>query len=274
MSGYFVYLVLIILTALPQVVVNSSADTLTLVSKEPSSFSTNEDKYSNTNIKQNTNELAVDRLKSFDDFSSTSLRRNTQAARGAVCNLTEYAIWQDELYEGILSTDSSFWRYQKQKVFKLRKSLALELAVAACQRLFYNLKRFRAGRWGPVTLQNAYDAMCSDVCVESDNMHLQAMKASGCSCIDLSTKESQSSYVVEGDWCRHNSGMMVCKELGFCGVWECDLADFHCPRLEWNRQSIPLRGPGSCISDGFLVSPLPIAWILSMVLAMVLMLLQ
>jgi hypothetical protein len=56
-----------------------------------------------------------------------------------------------------------------------------------------------------VDQQQAYKVMCSDLCVESDVMHVSAMDYSGCSCLDLSTKPNQQSYSAPGDWCMQNT---------------------------------------------------------------------
>jgi len=61
---------------------------------------------------------------------------------------------------------------------------------------------------GPVDQQQAYKAMCSDLCVESDAMHISALDYSGCSCLDLSTKPNQQSYSAPGDWCLQNTARM------------------------------------------------------------------
>ena len=129
----------------------------------------------------------------------------------------------------------------------LTNSLALELAVAGCKSRFLNLYKFKAGRSGPVSIQDGYKVMCKSDCLESDALHEEAIAASGCSCLELSTQPKENSYVTEGDWCRHNSGFMLCQEIGYCGVWECSIEDFMCPRYEWNKMSIPYKGPGTCI---------------------------
>lgn len=163
------------------------------------------------------------------------------------CNTTLYELWKIQKYDGVLSTESTFWRYQTQTEFVLTNQLALSLAVAACQRRFDNLELFRAGRLGPVNIQDSYKTMCKPDCMESDNMHQQVMQLTGCGCLDLSTQPSDPSYHKEGDWCEHNSARILCNSLGYCGIWNCNLGDFMCPRYEWNKKYIPFKGYGSCI---------------------------
>lgn len=163
------------------------------------------------------------------------------------CNTTLYDMWKIQRYQGILSTDANFWRYQTQTEFVLTNGLALTLAVSACQRRFNNLELFRAGRLGPVNIQDSYKMMCKSDCTESDNMHQQVMDITGCDCLGLSTKSTDPSYHKEGDWCDHNSARILCNSIGYCGIWKCKLDDFMCPRYEWNKKYIPLKGYGSCI---------------------------
>lgn len=157
------------------------------------------------------------------------------------CNTTLYNNWLATKYQGILSADAKFWRYQTQKQIVLSNNLALQLVVAACQKEFDDLFSFRAGKSGPVSIQDAYRVMCHNYCLQSDVLHQFAMKFSGCSCLDLSTKPSDPTYKYEGDWCEHNSARVLCNTLSYCGVWKCKLEDFMCPRYEWNKKNIPLK---------------------------------
>jgi hypothetical protein len=166
----------------------------------------------------------------------------------AVCNQTGYAAWQDKVYVGPLATNPTFWRYQGgQNNFVLKNGLALELVVADCTSEFTNLITYKAGRSGPVTIQFAYKAMCSDYCIEADRLSVEALKVTGCSCLQLSTQPGTSSYSKPGDWCGHNTARLLCDILGFCGVWNCRIDDFMCPRYEWNKKTIDLKGPGTCV---------------------------
>lgn len=170
----------------------------------------------------------------------------TMAPTTPHCDLDAFDTWKNDAYVGILLTDPSFWRYQTQLQFQLSNGLALDLAVAKCKERLLLLTDFKAGRTGPVDIQNVWKAMCKDECMQSDVMHEQAMQYSGCSCLELSTHKNDTSYRVEGDWCLHNSARLLCDLLGFCGIWGCRIDDFMCPRYEWNKKLIPLKGLGSC----------------------------
>eukprot|EP01038_Epipyxis_sp_PR26KG_P010776 gene10776-14469_t len=171
-----------------------------------------------------------------------------QTSVQADCNSTALETWKAETYEGILSADPTFWIYQAQKQLVLTNQLALELATSACENKFYLLSLYEAGRMGPINLQYSYDVMCSKFCLESDKIHQDVMKASGCSCLELSTQPNSNAYHIYGDWCRQNTARMLCDDIGYCGIWNCRMDDFMCPRYEWDKMLIPLRGLGSCNS--------------------------
>ena len=99
-----------------------------------------------------------------------------------------------------------------------------------------------SGRHGPVSEQAVYDVMCMEFCTVNDLYRFQAMQRSGCTCMELSTKPDEIGFSRPGDWCRENSGRMMCEELERCGTWECEMEDFLCPRLEYNTLSVDLRG--------------------------------
>lgn len=162
------------------------------------------------------------------------------------CNITKFSEWKKIEYTGSLATDSSFWRYQSQSFFVLRNELALPLLVSACKTKFKDLFDFRSGLMGPVDIQTSYKQMCSEVCLENDAIHQAAMIYTGCSCLELSTEEASSSYSVYGDFCLENSARLYCDLVGFCGVWECRIDDFMCPRYEYNKKHIPYKGFGNC----------------------------
>jgi hypothetical protein len=162
------------------------------------------------------------------------------------CNLAKYQQWKSQLYTGPLVADSEFWRYQTQPDFLLTNFLATQLAVESCVRYFDLMYYYLAGRNGPVDIQTSYKTMCKSTCVESDALHQSAMEFSGCSCLELSTQESDSSYHLEGDFCRENSARLLCDKIGYCGVWDCRIDDFMCPRYEWNKKLIQFKGLGTC----------------------------
>lgn len=76
------------------------------------------------------------------------------------------------------------------------------------------------------------------------------MNASQCDCLELSTQEDDNSFTQEGDFCRKNSARLLCSQMDtakeMCtGTIACDLKDFLCPRLEYNKADVPLRGLGN-----------------------------
>ncbi len=166
----------------------------------------------------------------------------------AECNLQAYEQWKDEIYTGELATVNSFWRYQTQSSsFPLKNGLAIQLAVSACVNDFDLLYYYLAGRVGPIDIQHSYKIMCRQVCMASDDLHEAAMAVSGCSCLELSTQPDDDSYHIEGDFCRENTARLLCDKVGYCGIWDCRIDDFMCPRYEWNKKYIPLKGIGSCV---------------------------
>jgi hypothetical protein len=185
---------------------------------------------------------------SASNITTISRLRRTQES---TCSAAAYATWQSDPYTGILKSDENFWRYQTQETdeFFITNGLAIELAVASCKNRFDLLKFYKAGRSGPIDIQNVYKVMCKTDCIEADSLHEEAMTASGCSCLELSTQPSSVSYHVEGDWCEENTARMMCSMVGFCGVWDCRIDDFMCPKYEWYKKNIALKGPGSCVRN-------------------------
>jgi hypothetical protein len=170
------------------------------------------------------------------------------AQETSTCDLSAYQQWKNQEYIGPLASDASFWRYQTQRdEIKLTNFLAMELAVAACTKRFDLLYYYLAGKMGPIDIQHSYKTMCRDVCLESDAIHEAAMAASGCSCLELSTQETDPSYHIQGDFCRANTARLLCDRVGYCGVWDCRIDDFMCPRYEWNKKLIPFKGMGTCV---------------------------
>ena len=157
----------------------------------------------------------------------------------AYCNRSRFRDWTNERYTGELASEPDFWRYQRNDFFILTKGLATDIAVTKCVLGFKNLFTFAAGRSGPVNIQMSYKVMCSETCLESDLLHEQAMEESGCTCRELSLEDD--------NYCKQNSARLLCDMTGFCGIWECRVDDFMCPRYEWNRKQIFLKGFGHCI---------------------------
>lgn len=162
------------------------------------------------------------------------------------CNKTLYYEWRELQYTGFLATEPEFWRYQAQTQFQLTNGLALDFAVQKCKRRLENLIYFKSGRHGPVDPQNSWKSMCHMFCQYSDQIHYDAMCYTGCTCLTLSTQRGEDSWTKDGDWCSHNSARMLCEILGYCGVWNCRIDDFMCPRHEYNKRVIALKGYGMC----------------------------
>lgn len=188
----------------------------------------------------------------------------------ARCNRTRFGEWRLERYQGQLQNDPKFWRYQTQAQFVLTNDLALQIAYGICRHNMKSLIDFKAGRLGPIDDQTTYDIMCANYCLENDIIHEEAMAISGCSCLELSTQPGEDSYHVIGDWCRHNTGRMQCDILGFCGIWECRIDDFMCPRYEYNKREIQFRGAGSCFNSAPTTFPWSASHILVLLYALIL----
>ena len=123
-----------------------------------------------------------------------------------------------------------------------------------CRSYLKSLEVGISGRHGPVSDQSIYDVMCMDYCVINDRQRIEAMEVSYCDCKELSTQPDEVGYSLEGDFCRENSGRMMCEELERCGVWDCNVVDFLCPRMEYDQSDVELRGkPGECTGAGSVV---------------------
>ncbi|GMI17173.1 hypothetical protein TrLO_g2812 [Triparma laevis f. longispina] len=172
------------------------------------------------------------------------------------CNMTLYHQWAQEDFQGISKdlvipkTNLRWWdveNFEKNGPFVLRNSHAVEVLGTKCRQYMQAIKMGLSGRHGPVSDQAIFDVMCTEYCIVNDQFREEAMQVSGCNCMDLSTKSDEVGYSEAGDWCRENSGRMMCDELERCGTWECALYDFSCPRMEYNTLDIMLRGsPGDC----------------------------
>ena len=167
------------------------------------------------------------------------------------CNITKYTVWRSNYYANpALANNVNFYKYQKVPGMKLLNGLALDLVTQACTSQFKTLYIYQTGKTGPVSSQNSFDAMCSSYCLENDYLHQQAMTTSGCTCLELSTQPNDPTYRFPGDFCLKNSARQLCNIIGTCGSWNCKLKDFMCPRYEYNKQYIKLRGVGStCFSN-------------------------
>lgn len=159
------------------------------------------------------------------------------------CNLDLYQAWYDAAYTGKLLSYTNFWIFKDAPI---SNGLAMERASVQCYLRLNQLRLDRAGRHGPVEDWWIYDIMCGEICTESDKLRRNGMLVSGCDCLELSVKETEMGFVAPGNWCAANTGRMLCNIFDQCGVWACSLNDFMCPRYEYNKYLVPLRGYGSC----------------------------
>ena len=120
-----------------------------------------------------------------------------------------------------------------------------------CENAVQYLTTRLAGEHGPVLQEDMEVVMCSEACIANDMLHLEAMAVTGCTCTELA-----SNSHIELDFCRQNSGTFfkrlskvlcfyilqkilarfLCTHLGACGIWECQLNEYMCPRNEWDRR--------------------------------------
>lgn len=156
------------------------------------------------------------------------------------CNMTAYKHWYFSEYDSGSSLFSlkNFWGLGSQRwdtiTLEITNGVAMEKAADICRLTLVQVKLDMAGRLGPVKHEYINEAMCSDACVSSDALHEEAMTASNCLCMELSTPDNSPLYHIEGDWCRRNSARLMCDIFDMCGRWECSLEDFMCPRYEYN----------------------------------------
>jgi hypothetical protein len=189
----------------------------------------------------------------------------------STCNITKFDEWKNKEYTGSLAANSAFWRYQTQSFFVLRNGLAIQLAVEACRNRFKLLYYFKSGKMGPVDDQTIWKQMCHEYCLESDVMHEEAIAYTGCTCLELSTKPDDPSYNIYGDFCLENSGRILCTEMELCGVWNCRIDDFTCPRYEYNKKLTPYKGFGTCVRSAAATSFSIVMTVLSLTFATLLM---
>ena len=165
--------------------------------------------------------------------------------------MTKYYEWFEEPFTEldqtltIPATNQRWWditHYGDNQLFTLKNGHAMEVLGTKCREYLKAINVGLAGQHGPVPEQAIYDVMCTEFCNYNDLLRVEALQQSGCTCMDLSTKEHAIGYSRPGDWCRENSGKILCEELDRCGVWECQLEDFSCPRQEYNTINVELRG--------------------------------
>lgn len=181
----------------------------------------------------------------------------------AVCNITRYREWYESDYTNYadlagerLSVDREvgFWGLTPSGTYfdyTMSFGIVMDKATKLCRNSLKQRRVDTAGRHGDVHAYDIHESMCSDYCVDSDILHIEAMRQSGCNCLELSPQQTGDSAVDayfsrQGEFCLENSGRLLCEVLDICGVWDCHLDDFMCPRHEYNRQHTRFQGLGDC----------------------------
>lgn len=115
-----------------------------------------------------------------------------------------------------------------------------------CKNGLDQLKKDLAGRGGPMSEPAIWNFMCGVECPLSDQYHLEAMDWTGCTCDQLSTQPDSDLFSVKGDFCLESGARQLCRVLGECEEWGCDLDDFMCPTHYFRRQYFLGYGLGDC----------------------------
>mmetsp|Transcript_15345 Transcript_15345/g.18673 ORF Transcript_15345/g.18673 Transcript_15345/m.18673 type:complete len:214 (-) Transcript_15345:40-681(-) len=179
------------------------------------------------------------------------------------CNLEMYHDWYHRPYErdlsdaflfALVSADRShakLWKIMNFDEtrdsffnFKITNGQVMEVSGLLCKTALSKLNLDLAGQHGPIEDHDIHDVMCNPYCTLSDSMRNEALNHTTCNCIQLSLSQSAHQYRDEGSFCRENTGEYLCAVLGKCGIWQCELSDFGCKRLEYNQIEVPLRGYG------------------------------
>lgn len=175
-----------------------------------------------------------------------------------VCNMTAWHKYLQRTYSDERTRDLrtsslgnqkdvffAFWGVRdiffSDDAYTMTNEYAMERSAEYCKLAIHDLTVDRSGAQGPIEDYWLYNAMCSDFCIESDLLHLEALELSACTCLEVSTP-------MTADICLKNSAAILCAEYGHCGVWKCPIDDFMCPRYEYNTKSVKFRGPGNCLS--------------------------
>lgn len=188
------------------------------------------------------------------------------------CNLTAYEKFYNKPFDAEITTigkpednfrlagayfEPWFWgiiETRFDEAYALTQGVVMEQAHSRCQKALYQLTKDLSGRQGPMKDWFYWQAMCTTFCLDSDTIHEAALAASGCLCTELSVTDDDAADDDQvGDlFCRRNSARMLCDIHGLCGVWDCPMEDFMCPRYEYNRQFVfaPNGGKmGDCITS-------------------------
>mmetsp|Transcript_9319 Transcript_9319/g.13845 ORF Transcript_9319/g.13845 Transcript_9319/m.13845 type:complete len:212 (-) Transcript_9319:106-741(-) len=188
----------------------------------------------------------------------------------SACNYSRYIEWYDtpfndplsfELKQIIKSATRSdhLWKSLNLEFMyesfesgeaNITNGVAMDLTSIQCREALAQLRINLAGKHGPLSDQSIHDEMCNEFCLSSDKLREDALSRTGCNCLQLSTQPDEIAYTKKGDWCYMNSGRILCNELERCGIWKCSLSDFHCPRREYNRKEVLLKGYGDECNSG------------------------
>ena len=206
------------------------------------------------------------------------------------CNKTAYEIWYNTPYNNnailrllyrefllVTRSDTRLWKVldldnvneEQLYSFTLSKGQVIELTAVKCKESFHQLTLDLAGMHGPVSEESIYNEMCNSFCTTNNKLRSEALEYSDCSCMELPftsssipDNEELLNVTNAGGWCRENSGRILCNALERCGIWNCALDDFHCPRREYETYY------GSC-SDAFKLLPsISASWSIAFVLFM------
>lgn len=114
-----------------------------------------------------------------------------------------------------------------------------------CKQSLTNLPLLDSGTHESAMLdQRVHEVMCGDFCLINDLLRSEAINVTGCSCLELSLQSDDPLYKYDGSFCFENSARYLCSELGRCGKWDCELQDFQCKRMEYDKVDVPLKGKG------------------------------
>ena len=133
--------------------------------------------------------------------------------------------WRVMNFEEDRSQFLSLYGGRRPQSLNITRGQAMDVASNWCEDAIRSVKVANAGGHGPPPdlprdnyhgnfLLAVHDAMCDDYCIASDHWRAEAMAASRCDCLQLSTQDDDISYVGPGDFCATNSGEVLCREIG------------------------------------------------------------
>ena len=175
--------------------------------------------------------------------------------------MTYYSIRRDEARTWeIMEFDKTQLEFRRGRG-SISNGQAMELSAEWCRSGLASLLTDLAGGHGPVSDQALHDTMCN-YCYLSDELRIIAMNISSCDCLQLSTTEDLATYIREGDFCRMNSGQLLCDAFPKrCSQEYCLLKDFTCPRREYDAILVPLKGLGGECSDASIFTSPMLIWL-------------